>query len=133
MCNAVIRSQHRALKDTAEAAMRIRADRRYPVAYPAVLVLVLGFALVACGVETGPGASTANTSVSGTSTTGTGATGTIAGDVVAGPTCPVQQAENPCPPRPVTGREVTITTPGGATIATTTTDANGHFSVAVAP
>jgi hypothetical protein len=33
----------------------------------------------------------------------------------------------------VTGREVTIATPSGATIATTTTDAKGHFSVAVPP
>jgi hypothetical protein len=62
-----------------------------------------------------------------------GAHGTISGDVVAEPTCPVEQVGHPCPPKAVTGRQVTIETPGGATVATTMTDANGRFAIAVAP
>jgi hypothetical protein len=62
-----------------------------------------------------------------------GQQGMINGDVVAGPTCPVEQAGRPCPPQPVADRQVMIETPGGATAATTTTDASGRFSVAVAP
>jgi hypothetical protein len=68
-----------------------------------------------------------------------GAVGTIAGDVVAGPTCPVERAEDPCPPRPVPDRLVTIVRPAGTTtqagivVGTTKTDASGHFSVTAAP
>jgi hypothetical protein len=62
-----------------------------------------------------------------------GSLGTIAGDVMAGPTCPVESLENPCPPKPVPDRKVSVMTPGGALAATTTTDANGRFTVAVAP
>jgi hypothetical protein len=64
---------------------------------------------------------------------GAGTQGTLSGDVVAGPTCPVEQAGRPCPPQPVADRQVTLETPGGATVATTTTDVSGRFSVAVAP
>ena len=61
-----------------------------------------------------------------------GQQGTLTGDVVAGPTCPVQ-GETPCPPAPVTDRQVTIKTSSGAVAATATTDAQGHFSVSLAP
>lgn len=79
--------------------------------------LALSAALAACGA----GASV------------TVAPGTLTGDVVAGPTCPVEQINNPCPPKVVAGREVKILTPGGRVVATTTTDAQGHFSVTLAP
>ncbi len=62
-----------------------------------------------------------------------GPQGTLVGDVVAGPTCPVESIEHPCPPKPVPDRRVTIQTPGGAVVTTTTTDANGHFSVTLPP
>jgi hypothetical protein len=82
-----------------------------------VAALALTVALAACG-----GAASI-----------TAASGTITGDVEAGPTCPVEQVENPCPPKPVTNREVKILSKRGQIVATTTTDAQGHFSVAVAP
>jgi len=59
--------------------------------------------------------------------------GTLSGDVLAGPTCPVESAARPCPPRPVPDRQVMIQTPDGKTIATTTTDKNGHFTITLAP
>jgi hypothetical protein len=62
-----------------------------------------------------------------------GAQGTISGDVVAGPMCPVERADTPCPPQPVTDRQVTIETTSGATAAITMTDGTGRFSVNVAP
>ncbi|HEV2239014.1 MAG TPA: carboxypeptidase-like regulatory domain-containing protein [Ktedonobacterales bacterium] len=61
------------------------------------------------------------------------APGTLTGDVVAGPTCPVEQINNPCPPKIITNREVKILTTGGQVATTTTTDAQGHFSVSLAP
>jgi len=53
--------------------------------------------------------------------------------VVAGPTCPVERAEDPCPPKAVPNREVRILAANGAVAVTVTTDAKGHFSVALAP
>jgi hypothetical protein len=58
--------------------------------------------------------------------------GTISGSVVAGPTCPVQTAEDPCPPKPVPGRPVSIQTPNGTEVASTVTDASGNFTVHLA-
>ncbi len=92
--------------------------------------LIVGLVLLAtaCGVATGPG---------------TGLTGTIAGSVMAGPTCPVERVDNPCPDKPVTNRQVNILAASSATanatpqtgnvVASTTTDANGNFSVNVPP
>jgi hypothetical protein len=82
-----------------------------------VPALALSVALAACGSGGGI----------------TVASGTLTGDVVAGPTCPVEQAENPCPPKAVANREVKILAKSGQVVATTTTDAQGHFSVALAP
>jgi hypothetical protein len=67
-----------------------------------------------------------------TSTGAGGQQGTLTGNVIAGPTCPVQQAETPCPPAPVTNREVTIKTSDGTVAATAMTDAHGDFSVSLA-
>ncbi len=82
-----------------------------------VAALALGAALAACG-------GTATMSV---------AVGRLTGDVVAGPTCPVEQVDNPCPPKVVADREVKILSKSGQEVARTTTDAQGHFSVALAP
>lgn len=107
--------------------MRIHPGRgRLQCTRLATMILVLGFALAGCGV------SAAGVSTTSTSTIG-GPTGTIAGDVVAGPTCPVERAGDPCPPAVVKNREVDIQTQAGTTTATTTTDVNGRFSVAVPP
>ena len=59
--------------------------------------------------------------------------GTVDGLVVAGPSCPVERAEDPCPPKPVPNRLVVIETPGGTVVARVTTDQKGHFTVRLAP
>lgn len=81
-----------------------------------LLVMVIGGILVGCGLS-GPGA----------------AHGTLTGDVVAGPTCPVERIGQSCPPAPVPNREIQILDTNGAVVATTKTDASGHFSVSLAP
>jgi hypothetical protein len=80
-----------------------------------------------------PQTATTQSAPDATTITTSGSLGAIIGDVMAGPICPVEQAENPCPPKPVPDRKVSVMTPGGALAATTTTDANGRFTVAVAP
>jgi len=95
--------------------MQSYSARRGGSARPgAGLLLALALLVAACGQGAGPH-------------------GTITGDVVAGPTCPVERPENPCPPKPVPDRRVDIQARDGATVASTTTDANGHFSVDVSP
>jgi hypothetical protein len=117
------------------------------------LTLGLALALGACG-QISVVAPEATTTASATSSPYSGPHGTITGDVVAGPTCPVEHAEDPCADRPVPDRQVTITTSGSTPpnvpppnaapytaqttptappAASTTTDANGHFSVDVPP
>ena len=59
--------------------------------------------------------------------------GTVDGLVVAGPSCPVERAEDPCPPKPVPDRLVVIETPGGKVVTRVTTDQQGHFTVRLAP
>jgi hypothetical protein len=89
------------------------------------LVIALGLALAACtsNLPGGP---------QGTLVPG-GPQGTLVGEVVAGPTCPVANAENPCPPAPVPNRQVRIETFAGAVAATVTTDAEGHFTIHLPP
>jgi hypothetical protein len=65
--------------------------------------------------------------------TGAGPTGMISGDVVAGPTSPVERVGTPSPTVPVPNRAVVIKAKDGAEVVRTTTDAQGHFSVSVAP
>jgi len=52
----------------------------------------------------------------------------VSGVVTAGPTCPVQRADEPCPPRPVAAR-IAARTPAGHQVAVTHTDADGHYEV----
>jgi hypothetical protein len=100
--------------------MRRSVTPARPIRWALVLMaaVALGAALAACG---GDGGSIIIVS------------GTLSGDVVAGPTCPVEQIDNPCPPKAVPNREVQILTKSGAVAAKTTTDAQGHFSVSLAP
>jgi len=58
---------------------------------------------------------------------GTGAYGTVS----AGPTCPVERVDHPCPPRPVSA-EVDARQ-GGRTVASTTSNAQGDYSIRLAP
>jgi hypothetical protein len=104
---------------TRSDAMRRSTSRAWPIRWALGLVaaLAVGAALAACG-------------------SGGGATivpGTLTGDVVAGPTCPVEQVNNPCPPKIIADREVKILTTSGQVAATATTDAQGHFSVSLPP
>ena len=93
---------------------------RWPAARLAVIVaLMLG--IVTVFVACAPGSASAP------------AQGTLSGTVVAGPTCPVERADQPCPPRPVPNRQVMIETASGTVVTSATTDQNGHFQVALAP
>jgi hypothetical protein len=135
------------------AARRSAARLRVVAALPALAALLALFA-TGCGATVvtgdagaGTGSGTPTTAstpaVTATGTTGggdgqqtppvSGPHGTLSVDVVAGPTCPVEQAENPCPPVRVAERPVTIVTPAGAVVATATTDAQGHFSIVLTP
>lgn len=96
---------------------------RRQVSRHASRLIALGVAVLLAALLVGCGMS----DVQGT------AQGTLAGTVVASPGCPVEQMNNPCPPIKVANRQVTIKTSDGATAATTTTDADGHFSVSLAP
>ena len=93
----------------------------------ALLAIGLATALVGCASITasGSGGSGGSETVTpGANTPATAATtgtqGTLAGDVVAGPTCPVERAEDPCPPKAVPNREVQILGPNNAVAATAT-------------
>jgi hypothetical protein len=59
--------------------------------------------------------------------------GTVKGIVVAVPSCPVERAEQPCPPKAVSHRTVLIEAPGGAIVARVVTDQNGQFTVTLPP
>ncbi len=103
------------------------------------LMLWLGGTLAACGSALRPGAADQGNQGTPTPLVGTAtppvaiAQGTLHGTVVAGPTCPVERAEDPCPPKPVPGRAVVIASPAGKVVATVTTDGQGHFQVLLAP
>ena len=59
--------------------------------------------------------------------------GIVEGLVVAAPACPVERADQPCPPKPVPNREVLVETPGGAVVARVVTDQHGKFTVTLPP
>ncbi|HEX8037324.1 MAG TPA: carboxypeptidase-like regulatory domain-containing protein [Ktedonobacterales bacterium] len=92
--------------------------RRYlSVCLGMFVVLALASMLAACGVTTVTQQSQ----------------GTLTGDVVAGPTSPVQSSSTSDDTRPVPNCEVRIETPSGTLVTTATTDAQGRFSVMLAP
>jgi hypothetical protein len=80
-----------------------------------VLAFTLAIVLVACGGDD-PSASDSG----------------IRGTAHVGPQCPVVQAGSPCPDAPFDG-EIQVTTPEGEEVATTSTEANGSFEVALDP
>ena len=55
------------------------------------------------------------------------APGTLQGEVLAGPTCPVEDAVNPCPPAPMAARKVFIATQEQGVMTVMTND-QGRFS-----
>lgn len=85
-----------------------------------IVTLALVGTLAACGVQTVNDGSQQSQ-------------GTLTGDVVAGPISPVQSSSTSDNTKPVPDREVRIETVDGTLVTTTTTDAHGHFSVALAP
>ena len=55
----------------------------------------------------------------------------VTGTVTSSPACPgPQRADSPCPPRPVAGAPVELAA-NGSVVASTTTDATGHFQLTV--
>lgn len=64
----------------------------------------------------------------------------IAGQVHLGPQCPVETADRPCADKPAAGSTVTVaqrlpddSPAAGQVVARTTTDADGHYRIDVAP
>ena len=55
---------------------------------------------------------------------------TVTGIVEQGPTCPVETLDSPCPPAPAVGARIEVLQEGKV-VASTTTDADGRFEVAV--
>lgn len=53
---------------------------------------------------------------------------TVSGIVEQGPTCPVETLDSPCPPAPAVGATVEVLQQGEV-VASTTTDADGHFEL----
>lgn len=85
------------------------------------LLLTLSLAGAACA---GPGSAG-----SGGATASSG----IRGTVMVSPACPVEQAGNPCPPRPMRGATVIVTDAQGNRVMSVSTDARGRFRATVAP
>lgn len=56
----------------------------------------------------------------------------VQGVVQSGPTCPVERISSPCPPRPLAAT-VVVRDAAGHEVARTTSGADGHFKVNVAP
>ena len=79
--------------------------------------MIVALLLAACGSEEGPA-------------TGLG---TIRGRVLLSPTCPVEQASSPCPPRPLSHVLVRVVDADGDVRASTTSDGGGRFEVDVRP
>jgi hypothetical protein len=59
-------------------------------------------------------------------------TGTLVGRVTAGPTCPVERAGHPCPPRPVAAT-VQARTTHGQVVGSTHTDPDGRYRLELRP
>jgi hypothetical protein len=93
------------------------------------VLALLSVTIVACGSEDERAAgSTAESTAPPTTVAKTA----VRGAVLAGPTCPVETAENPCPPAPVAGR-VDAQLAGGQRVAHTRTDAKGQYRLSLAP
>jgi hypothetical protein len=56
----------------------------------------------------------------------------IEGTVLFGPLCPVEQANSPCPDRPIVA-EITVSTETGATAGKGTSDESGRYRIFLPP
>jgi hypothetical protein len=59
--------------------------------------------------------------------------GTIGGSVLLAPTCPVETAESPCPPRPLAEVPVRVVDADGNVRASAVSGDGGAFTIDVAP
>lgn len=84
-----------------------------------MLLIVLAFGLSACA-----GGASAGGPSDGTAG--------IRGRVRLGPMCPVQQANSPCPDRPIEA-DITVTTPDGRRVAAGRSDADGTYRISLPP
>jgi hypothetical protein len=71
-------------------------------------------------------------SACGSSGPGSAGEATVTGRVLSAPSCPVERADSPCPPRPVANASV-VALRGQETVASTHTDATGRFRLQVQP
>jgi hypothetical protein len=86
------------------------------------------------GTESVPPPAAGGATTTGVPTPKPPATGTgIAGVTVVDPVCPVQRADRPCPPRPVSARLAVLDATTNASVITVDSDAHGQFSVALRP
>jgi hypothetical protein len=108
-------------------ATRCRADATPRRVRVRGMLVLIAFAATACARSASPGAT-----ASLTASTSAPITAGVYGSVSAGPTCPVERAGQSCPPRPVIA-EIDARDPSGATVATTHTDAQGGFNLALPP
>lgn len=81
-----------------------------------------------------PTSSRPSTSPPYTTTTGGDAAGQrLTGTVTASPTCPVERPDQPCSPRPVAGAHVEVFDQAERLVTSADADAEGRFSLTVAP
>ena len=114
--------------------MMIQSLKGTLLALPLLGALLLGGCSVQpIGQATLPPTPAPTVTATATTTAGIAAKGTLTGTVTASPTCPVQTEPPSCPPKPVTGRTVTILTLSGQSVATTMTDEHGAFSISLSP
>ena len=91
-------------------------------AFVAIAVVVV---LAGCGdTDRAPSTSAPSSTLPGSSG--------VHGTVSAGPTCPVERADEPCPPQPAVAT-VRATNESGEEIATTESGSDGRYSVALPP
>ncbi len=60
-------------------------------------------------------------------------TSAVTGSVLLGPHCPVERVGSPCPDTPVPNARVVARDPSGDTVASTTCDAHGRFTLSLDP
>lgn len=87
-----------------------------------LLAFVLAMAATACGGRAPGGTASPTAPSSG-----------IEGRTVAGPTCPVERAESPCPPKVVPGATVVAIDRATGRSWRAASDAEGTFRLALAP
>ena len=110
--------------------MTVSARHRLRNALVATLLALAVAALASCGSDR-TGGNGGQTTIAVTSQSTSDPPGVV-GVVLAGPTCPVETADDPCPPRPVDAA-IDAHDVEGDVLASTRTDAAGRYSLTLAP